>query len=151
LEKINKDKIFRLWSLIIHLKGKSRYKEDFPKLYFFYGSKRERNKKTTYGEYYNDRNIIKIWGGPHMNFNELASTMLHEYAHYLQFWPWYTRYKNMYSYETNPYEIEANQFESLAPSLTKLVSDIAWKREIRKNSSISEIYERSIESIVIKS
>ena len=46
---------------------------------------------------------------------------------------------------------EANQLESLAPSLTKLVSDIAWKREIRKNSSISEIYERSIESIVIKS
>lgn len=86
-----------------------------------------------------------------MNFNELASTMLHEYAHYLQFWPWYTRYRNTYSYETNPYEIEAKKFESLAPSLTKLVSDIAWKKEIRKNSSISEIYERSIESIVIKS
>jgi hypothetical protein len=151
LEKINKDKIFRLWSLIIHLKGKSRYKEDFPKLYFFYGSKRGVKKELIYGEYYNDDNIIKIWAGPHVNFNALASTMLHEYAHYLQFWPWYTRYRNTYSYETNPYEIEAKKFESLAPSLTKLVSDIAWKREIRKNTGISEIYERSIESIVIKS
>ena len=81
----------------------------------------------------------------------MAPKGLHEYAHYLQFWPWYTRYRNTYSYETNPYEIEAKKFESLAPSLTKLVSDIAWKKEIRKNSSISEIYERSIESIVIKS
>jgi hypothetical protein len=57
----------------------------------------------------------------------------------------------MYTYETNPYELEARKFESLAPSLTKLVSDIGWKREIRKNSEISRIYKKSIESIVIKS
>lgn len=150
MERINKDKIFRLWSLIIHLKGKSRYRKDIPKLYFFYGAKKEGKKNLTYGEYYNEGNIIKIWGGPHINFNDLASTMLHEYAHYLQFWPWYTRYQNTHSYETNPYELEAREFESLAPSLTKLVSDTGWKSEIAKNPKISRIYQKSIESIVIK-
>jgi len=150
LERINKDKIFRLWSLIIHIKGKSMYRKDFPKLYFFYGSKKEGKKSLTYGEYCNYGNTIKIWCGPHTNFNDLASTMLHEYSHYLQFWPWYTRYKNMYTYETNPYELEARESERLAPELTKLVSDACWKREIRKNSEISVIYKKSIESIVIK-
>lgn len=150
MERINKDKIFRLWSLIIDLKGKSKYKKDFPKLYFFYGSKREGKKSLTYGEYYNDGNVIKIWCGPHTDFKELASTMLHEYAHYLQFWPWYTRYKNMYSYETNPYEIEAKEFEKLAPDLTKLVSDSSWKREIRRNPDIVRICKKSSETIIIK-
>jgi hypothetical protein len=56
----------------------------------------------------------------------------------------------MYTYEANPYELEAREFESLAPPLTKLVSDICWKREIRKNPEISRIYKKSIESIVIK-
>ncbi len=150
MERINKDKIFRLWSLIIHLKGKSKYGKDLPKLYFFYGAKKEGAKSLTYGEYYNDGNMIKIWGGPHINFNALASTMLHEYAHYLQFWPWYTRYKNTYSYETNPYELEARKFEKIAPSLTKLVSDIEWENVIRKNTKIARIYKKSIESIIIK-
>ena len=150
MERVNKDKIFRLWSLIIDLKGKSKYRKDFPKLYFFYGSKREGKKSLTYGEYYNDGNVIKIWCGPHTDFKELASTMLHEYAHYLQFWPWYTRYKNMYSYETNPYEIEAKEFEKLAPDLTKLVSDSSWKREIRRNPGIVRICKKSSETIIIK-
>jgi hypothetical protein len=57
----------------------------------------------------------------------------------------------MYTYETNPYELEARESERLAPDLTKLVSDVCWKREIRKNSEISVIYKKSIESIVIKS
>jgi hypothetical protein len=151
LERINKDKIFRLWSLIVHLKGRSKYKKDFPKVYFFYGSKRESKKNLTFGEYYNDGNTIKIWCGPHTDFNELASTMLHEYEHYLQFWPWYTRYKNMYSYEDNPYEIEAKESEKLAPGLTKLVSDSLWKREIKKTPEIAKIYEKSSERIIIKS
>lgn len=150
LERINKDKLFRLWSLIIHLKGRSKYKKDYPKLHFFYGSKREGKKSLTYGEYYNDGNLIKIWCGPHTDFNDLASTMLHEYSHYLQFWPWYTRYKNTYSYETNPYEIEAKESEKLAPDLTKLVTDTIWKREIRKNPEIDKIYKISSETIVIK-
>ncbi len=150
MERINKDKIFRLWSLIIHLKGRSKYKKDFPKMYFFYGSKKESKKNLTFGEYYNDGNTIKIWCGPHTDFNELASTMLHEYSHYLQFWPWYTRYKNMYSYEDNPYEIEAKESESLAPELTKLVSDSLWKEEIKKKPEIAKIYKKSIGMIVIK-
>lgn len=151
MERINKDKIFRLWSLIIYLKGRSKYKKDFPELYFFYGSKRERNKNLTFGEYYNEGNTIKIWCGPHIDFKDLASTMLHEYEHYLQFWPWYTRYKNMYSYENNPYEIRAKESEKLAPSLIKRVSDSEWIGEIRKTPGISKIYEKSRETIVIKS
>jgi len=151
LERINKNKIFRLWSLIIYLKGKSKYKKDFPELYFFYGSKRERNKNLTFGEYSNEGNTIKIWCGPHTDFKDLASTMLHEYEHYLQFWPWYTRYKSMYSYENNPYEIRAKESEKLAQSLIKRVSDSGWSVEIRKIPGIFKIYEKSRETIVIKS
>lgn len=151
MERINKDKIFRLWSLIINIRGKSRYKKDIPKLYFFHGSKREGKKSLTYGEYYNEGNIIKIWCGPHIDFNEMAATMLHEYSHYLQFWPWYTRYKNMYSYEKNPYEIEARKSEKLAQDLTKLVSDVLWKREVRKNPGLLKIYNKYTETIIIKS
>ena len=151
MERIDKDKIFRLWSLIIHLKGKSKYKKDFPKMYFFYGSKREGKKNLTFGEYYNDGNTINIWCGPHTDFDDLASTMLHEYEHYLQFWPWYTRYKNMYSYEDNPYEIEAKESEKLAPKLTKLVSDSVWMGEIKKNPEIAKIYKKSSETVIIKS
>ena len=95
------------------------YRKDFPKLYFFYGSKKEGKKSLTYGEYCNYGNTIKIWCGPHTNFNDLASTMLHEYSHYLQFWPWYTRYKNMYTYETNPYELEARESKTKSISLRR--------------------------------
>jgi len=149
LERINKDKIFRLWSLIIHTKGKSRYKKDYPNLYFLSGTKREGEKSLTFGEYYNDENVIKIWCGPHTDFKNLASTMLHEYEHYLQFWPWYTRYKNTHSYENNPYEIEASAAEKLAPDLIKLISDVEWKRKIKKNSDIVKIYDKSAKRINI--
>jgi hypothetical protein len=57
----------------------------------------------------------------------------------------------MYSYEKNPYEIEAKKSEKLAPALTKLVSDVLWKREIRKNPGLLKIYNRSIETIIVKS
>ena len=77
--------------------------------------------------------------------------MLHEYSHYLQFWPWYTRYKNMYSYETNPYEIEAKESEKLAPNLTKMVSDSVWEREIRKNPDIARIHQITSQTVRIKS
>jgi hypothetical protein len=144
LERLNKDKIFRLWSLVIRSQGKSKYKKDLPELYFYKGDNKGDNQKSvTFGEYYNQENAIKIWCGPHLDFKDMASTLLHEYKHHLQFWPWYTRYKSMYSYDKNPYEIEAKEAESLAPDLVRMLSDDQWNKLLKKDLKLKRLYERS--------
>ena len=150
MERFNKDKVFRLWSLIVYTNGKSRYNKDIPILVILPGEKSKRSKTDNFGEYYQSENIIKIWCGPHVDFEDLASTMLHEYAHYLQFWPWYTRYRSMYTYEKNPYEIKAREFEKLAPGLVKLTTEDEWLKFQRKNKGIIKIYEDSRSSINVK-
>ena len=150
MERFNKDKIFRLWSLIVYTNGKSKYKSDIPLLVILPGAKSKRTKTDNFGEYLPSENLIKIWCGPHIDFADLASTMLHEYVHYLQFWPWYMRYKGMYTYEKNPYEIQAREFEKLAPGLVKLTTEDEWLKFQRKNKGIIKIYEDSRSSINVK-
>jgi len=144
------DKIIRLWSLVVYVKGKSKYNKGIPNLIVFRGSKSRRSNIETFGEYYHNDNVIKIWCGPHINFSDFASTILHEYSHYLQFWPWYTRYRKMYTYEKNPYEIEAKESEKYAQELIKRVSEKEWKKFTRGNQKILEIYEETETRINIK-
>lgn len=150
MERIDRDKILRLWSLIVYIKGKSKYNKGVPDLIVLGGSKTKRSKLETFGEYYYTDNIIKIWCGPHIDFEDLASTILHEYTHYLQFWPWYTRYRNMYKYDENPYEIEAKNSENLATDLVKMVSESVWRKFVRSNRKVLRIYERSQEIVNVK-
>lgn len=103
--------------------------------------------KRTVGEYLYKENEIQIWWKPHSDFKDLASTILHEYTHYLQFWPWYSRYQKIYSYEKNPYEVEANLSESVAPDFIKDISDDNWNYHIKRNPKLRKIYESS-ESLV---
>ena len=139
-----------MWSLIVYIRGKSRYNKDIPTLKIFSGSKSKRSKTETFGEYYHSENAIEIWCGPHIDFEDLASTILHEYSHYLQFWPWYTRYRSMYTYEKNPYEIEAKESEKFAPELVKMVAEDEWKRFLKKNRKIGNVYRKSQDAVKIK-
>lgn len=134
MERISKDKILRLWALVVYERGKSQYRGEIPGLIISAGTKNGR----TFGQYF--PNIIKIWVGPHLNFKEIASTTLHEYEHYLQFWPWYIRYQNMYGYKKNPYEAKAVEAEYLAPFLIQGISDDSWKSLCRKNKEIKRLY-----------
>ena len=143
MERINKDRISRLWSLVIYKKGRSRYKNDIPSLSLFTGN----SGGKTIGEYLYKENQIRIWWQPHDDFKELASTILHEYTHYLQFWPWYSRYQKIYSYKDNPYEIQANESESETPDFIKEISEEQWRFNLKKISKLRKIYEKSDELI----
>lgn len=67
------------------------------------------------GEYDFDGNSIVIRVRGHRTWRNLASTVIHEYVHYLQNKAWYERYWNKLEsadkatvYDKHPYEIEAN-------------------------------------------
>jgi len=145
VERIYKDKITRFWTLLVSEKGESKYKKDIPCLVI---SRGENGNKI--GEYCYAQNQISIWIGPHLDFKELASTIAHEYEHYLQFPSWYFRYKKMYEYKDNPYEIEATQAEMLAPLLIEGTTDRGWESFLRKKKSGKRIYDYCIKKITFK-
>ncbi len=140
LERINKERILRLWTLVIYEKGRSQYRRDLPDLVISGGE-----NGLSIGEYV--PNTIRIWVGPHLNFKEIASTLLHEYEHYLQFWPWYTRYMKMYGYKKNPYEAKAIEAELLAPLLIQETTDDSWKALCRKNKEIKRLHLKYSKSV----
>lgn len=147
MERISKDRISRIWSLIVHKKGRSKYKSTIPSLSLFTGN----SGGKTVGEYLYKENQIRIWWQPHDDFKDLASTILHEYTHYLQFWPWYSRYQKIYSYKDNPYEIQANESEIETPDYIKNISEDQWQLNLRKISKLKKIYEQCEELIEFNS
>jgi len=144
LERLDLDRLAKVWSLTLLLRGKSKYKKSTPKLIV---SKKERKK--IIGEYHTDKNLIMVWIKPHSNFRHLTRTILHEYTHYLQHPSWYYRYMKKYGYKSNPYEIEANKSEKMYSSLIKMTSDKKWRLLIKRNKKLSRIYETSLKMINI--
>jgi uncharacterized protein YjaZ len=68
-------------------------------------------KATVFGNYCFWRNTITIYL-PHCNtIEEIVSTVIHEYTHYLQSRLRYQNYQKEYYYSTNPYEKEARRNE----------------------------------------
>lgn len=68
-------------------------------------------KCIVFGNYCFWRNTITIYL-PHCNtIEEVISTTIHEYTHYLQSRPLYQDYQKDYYYSTNPYEREAKRNE----------------------------------------
>lgn len=142
MERINRDRILRIWSLIVLKKGKSKHGKPIPTLVLITKS----NETQTIGKYIHEDNSIHIWFRSHYDFKDLTSTILHEYTHYLQFWPWYVRYRKMYSYKENPYEIAANLSETDATNLIREISDEKWLYNI-SNKKLRKIYESSGEVV----
>jgi Zn-dependent peptidase ImmA (M78 family) len=75
----------------------------------------ERNRSVkkcmVYGNYCFYRNKITIHEGACSTIQELISTVIHEYTHYLQSRNQYKIYEKNYYYSTNPYEREAKRNE----------------------------------------
>jgi len=128
--------------------GKSKYKKEFPSIVFLDG---EKYGGSVFGEYTNYNNEIKIWWKTHSTSKEITSTMIHEYAHYLQFWPWYIRYMKKYPYDKNPYEVEATELSKFyEPEISKYSSEEDWKKLIKSNKKLKKIHESISRKISIK-
>ena len=70
------------------------------------------------GEYNSEDNTIILYHKYIDNINDLISTVIHEYTHFLQSPGWYTRYANtLNKSDDHPYEIQA---ESVAKKHTKI-------------------------------
>lgn len=84
--------------------GKSKYKASPPKLQVV-------KEGDDCGGYHFEKNIITIYLGSHNTVLELTSTIIHEYAHYLQDENIYNFYEGFdVAYKKHPYEIEAEEF-----------------------------------------
>jgi len=68
-------------------------------------------KCIVFGNYCFWRNTITIYIPHCQTVNEIVSTVIHEYTHYLQSRPRYQTYQKEYYYSTNPYEREARRNE----------------------------------------
>lgn len=68
-------------------------------------------KCLVYGNYCFYRNKITIHQEACTTIEELISTVIHEYTHYLQSRNQYKIYEQTYYYSTNPYEREAKRNE----------------------------------------
>jgi hypothetical protein len=63
------------------------------------------------GIYYSGENRIIIYDLNCKTLEDVVSTIIHEYSHYLQSMKKYWEYFNTYSYSTHPYERQAKRNE----------------------------------------
>jgi hypothetical protein len=91
--------------------GMSAFHKELPLIYVEYGSDWNVYRKTPFGMYDKDENIIFIFTKRHHNVKQLVNTVLHEYKHFLQSPTWMERYIAKYGcgYK-NPYEVQAEEF-----------------------------------------
>lgn len=134
------------------MRGRSKYKKELPTLII----SNDRPDKIAKGHYviadYDPQdNIITLWWRKHDHYAELTATLLHEYTHYLQFWPWYSRYSSIHPYSKNPYEIQAIQSETQTPLILRSISDRAWRSHLRRYPRLKKIYERASEWVFLES
>jgi Zn-dependent peptidase ImmA (M78 family) len=73
--------------------------------------KRKSGKFFFYGNYCFYRNRIVIYISNCKTYKDIASTIIHEYTHYLQSRTKYEEYEKLYYYSTNPYERQAKRNE----------------------------------------
>lgn len=76
-------------------------------------TKRKRTIKNhlVFGNYCFYRNRITIYDSACRTVNDIVSTIIHEYTHYLQSRNLYRAYQDYYYYSTNPCEREAKRNE----------------------------------------
>ena len=115
---MNKKEVERLSKIYlgrtILILGESKYQPCTPYLSVQYSPKSEGVDNDWRGEYDSEENEIVIYSKNITSKSDLAKTIVHEYAHYLQDPKWMTRYYNMgYKYNNHPYEIEAFTIEQI--------------------------------------
>ena len=115
---MNKKEVERLAELYfektVDLLGESKYHKHTPYLVIENTPESEGIDNEWHGEYVPEDNEIIIYAKNITSKSDLAKTIVHEYAHYLQDPKWMTRYYTMgYKYNTHPYEKEAFMMEEL--------------------------------------
>lgn len=115
---MNKKEVERLSKIYlgrtILILGESKYHQCTPYLSVQYSPQSEGVDNDWRGEYDSEENEIVIYSKNITSKSDLAKTIVHEYAHYLQDPKWMTRYYNMgYKYNNHPYEIEAFTIEEI--------------------------------------
>jgi predicted metalloprotease with PDZ domain len=113
---MNKKEVERLaeryFENTVKLFGESKYHSFTPYLVVEYSPQSEGIDDEWHGEYISEENEIVIYSRNITSKSDLAKTIVHEYAHYLQDPKWMTRYYDMgYSYNNHPYEKEAFRIE----------------------------------------
>ena len=113
---MNKKEVERLAELYfektVKLLGESKYHNFTPYLVVERSPESEGIDNEWHGEYVPEENEIIIYSDNITSKSDLAKTIVHEYAHYLQDPKWMTRYYTMgYKYNTHPYEVEAFKVE----------------------------------------
>lgn len=98
----------------IDLLGESKYYKHTPYLSVEYSPNSEGVDNDWKGEFVREDNEIVIYYKNITGKEDLARTIVHEYAHYLQRGNWMQRYYDMgYEYNTHPYEIQAFLIEEM--------------------------------------
>ena len=115
---MNKKEVERLAELYfentVKLLGESKYYKHTPYLVVEFSPQSEGIDDEWHGEYVPEENEIIIYSRNITSKSDLAKTIVHEYARYLQDPKWMTRYYTLgHSYKTHPYEMEAFKIEEL--------------------------------------
>jgi hypothetical protein len=115
---MNKKEVERLSKIYfqktIKLLGESKYYKHTPYLAVEYSPQSTGIDNQWKGEFVREENEIIIYSKNITDKEDLARTIVHEYAHYLQRGNWMQRYYDMgYEYHNHPYEIEAFAIEEI--------------------------------------
>lgn len=73
--------------------------------------RKDETERFIMGSYYSVENRIVVYDINCKTLEDVVSTIIHEYSHYLQSMKKYWEYFNTYSYSTHPYERQAKRNE----------------------------------------
>ena len=90
--------------------GVNKRKKTYPKISVRIRFKSE-EEKTYNGVYYNNENRIIVYDLNCESLEEVVSTVIHEYTHYLQSMKKYWIYFETYDYSNHPFEAQARRNE----------------------------------------
>ena len=91
--------------------GTNPRKRTQPKVSVRINFKKEETERFIKGSYYSDENRLVIYHYNCESIEEVVSTVIHEYTHYLQSMKKYWEYFKTHYYSTHPYERQAKRNE----------------------------------------
>ena len=92
--------------------GVNKRKKDIPKISVRIYFRKDETERFIKGIYYSDENRIIVYHVNCETIEDVISTVIHEYTHYLQSMKKYWEYSLTYNYNTHPYERQARRNET---------------------------------------
>jgi hypothetical protein len=91
--------------------GINKRKKTQPKVTVRINFRSDENERFIKGVYYSNENKIIVYDLNCQSLEDVVSTVIHEYTHYLQSMKKYWEYYDLYYYSTHPYERQARRNE----------------------------------------